>query len=382
VDHLARHHDVDLLILADKDEDIHHIEGPLKRCRSIALINVPLQALTGPARKLKTALRGLLPWGAPLGALHHVLTDAVERDLAALLAQRQYTVVIWATRHFELACRVRRAHPSIRFVIDIVDSPALWWSRNRSAPLWFRRLGAYTKWKWCRLERQVQDVFDASIYISAIDAQFARRARSARVHVVPNGVFLDGAPRESSRPAPSGRTIGFLGDMSYPPNVSAARRLALRILPLVRATLDDVTLLIIGRNPAQTVLDLRNSAVKVTGTVEDIWPYLARVNAFVFPMAEGSGLQNKILEAMYSGVPVVTTTIAAASVGARDGQELMIAEDDDEIAKRVVMLLRGGQSVSALAQCARSFVAREFAWDSILPKYEAIVALSAQRSSR
>ncbi len=113
--------------------------------------------------------------------------------------------------------------------------------------------------------------------------------------------------------------------MSYEPCISAALRLAERIFPRIRSRLGDATLLIIGRDPVPSIRRLDGAAISVTGTVENIWPYVVSANIFVFPMFEGSGLQNKILEAMYAGVPVVTTPIAAASIGATSGEQLLVA---------------------------------------------------------
>jgi glycosyltransferase involved in cell wall biosynthesis len=162
--------------------------------------------------------------------------------------------------------------------------------------------------------------------------------------------------------------------MSYPPNVSAALRLAHRVFPRIQSRLTDATLLIIGRDPAPEIRQLAGPAISVTGTVDDIWPQITRANVFVFPMIEGTGLQNKILEAMYAGVPVVTTPIAAAGMRAGSGEQLLIAESDDEIAEQALKLLGDAPFSAALAARARSFVLREFSWSAILPQYEAIVA--------
>ena len=134
-------------------------------------------------------------------------------------------------------------------------------------------------------------------------------------------------------------------------------------------------MLIIGRDPVPSIRQLDDgAAIKVTGTVENIWPYVASVNVFVLPMFEGTGLQNKILEAMFAGVPVVTTSIAAAGLGATSGEQLLVADSDEEIAAQAIKLLRDPGYANRLADEARTFVMREFAWPAILPRYAAIVA--------
>jgi polysaccharide biosynthesis protein PslH len=255
----------------------------------------------------------------------------------------------------------------------VVDSPALYSFRNAAANVLVRTLVRYDGWKWRRQEQQAREAFDATIYISNVDAQVGHPGRTARVHVVPNGIFHADAPPLATAPA-SGRTIAFLGNMAYPPNISAALRLAQRIFPRVLTRMADATLLIIGRDPAPAVSQLAGPRISVTGTVDNIWPYITRANVFAFPMIEGTGLQNKILEAMYAGVPVVATSIAADAMDARSGEQLLVGDTDDEIVAQVVRVLGDHQYATALAGRARAFVLRHFSWPAILPRYEAIVA--------
>ena len=244
--------------------------------------------------------------------------------------------------------------------------------RDASTDPVFRTLTKYISWKWRRLERKVRQAFDATIYVSSVDARTVGSDDMARVHVVPNGIYHADAP-PLAKASESNKVIGFLGDMSYLPNISAALRLAERIFPRIRSTLGDATLLIIGRDPAPSIRLLDGAAISVTGTVENIWPYIASANIFVFPMFEGAGLQNKILEAMYAGVPIVTTSIAATSIGATSGEQLLVAESDDEIAAQAIKLLSDPAYANRLAEDARTFVMREFSWAAILPRYAAIV---------
>ena len=202
----------------------------------------------------------------------------------------------------------------------------------------------------------------------------ARRTPASRVHVVPNGITFTDAPTPLVRGQHGNRTIGYLGNMSYQPNVSAVLRLARRIFPGILAAIADARLLIIGRDPTDEIKDLRSGIITVTGTVEDIWAYLTRVSVLVLPMVEGAGLQNKVLEAMYAGVPVVTTTVVALGVGATDGEHLLVGNSDQEIIDNALRLLRDGAYADRLAGLARNFVLQEFVWQTILPRYDTIVS--------
>ena len=371
VEYLAQQYELDLLVLAD--EEASQPNCLLERYPSAVTLKVPIPS--GPAwlRRVKTALLILSPWGAPHGRLRYA-QRRLERAVLHYVTGRRYTGIIWATNHLEVACRIRRRYPQTRCVIDLIDSPTLFSARDASTHPVFARLAKYTGWKWRRLERKARRDFDAAIYVSSVDARAVGTDDMARVHVVPNGIFHADAPPIARAPV-ADRVIGFLGDMSYVPNISAALRLAERIFPRIRSRLGDATLLIIGREPVPSIRQLDDgAAIKVTGTVENIWPYVASVNVFVLPMFEGSGLQNKILEAMFAGVPVVTTSIAAAGLGATSGEQLLVADSDEEIAAQAIKLLRDPGYANRLADEARTFVMREFAWPAILPRYAAIVA--------
>jgi polysaccharide biosynthesis protein PslH len=370
IEYLAQRYELDILVLAEDEEALPSGCSP-ERCPTLAVIRMPHTSLPRWIRKMRVAWYWLVPWGPPVGSLKYA-NSSLERALLRYLQQKDYAAVIWAAGQLDVACRVRRRNPRTRFVMDLVDSPALFSFRNASTNLAVRMLTRYDGWKSLRLERRVRQAFDATIYISNIDAQVVRADPAAQVHVIPNGIFCADAPPLAE--AVPGAVIGFLGHMGYPPNVSAAVRLAQRIFPRIQARLAAASLLIIGREPAPEVTQLAAPRISVTGTVDNIWPYIARANVFVFPMVEGTGLQNKILEAMYAGIPVVTTSIAADGLGARSGEQLLIGDTDDEIVHQTVKLLGDARYGAQLAQRARAFVLREFSWPAILPRYEAIVA--------
>lgn len=369
VEYLSQRHELDVLVLAEEDEVVQPT-WLFQRCHSLVVMRVPVPLLPPIVRKLRTACRALWPWGAPLDSSGYS-RHRLERMLLEYLDDKNHSTVIWTARHLDTVCRIRRRYPKTRFVIDIVDSPSLLSFRHASTSPLLRTLSGYNVWKWRRLETRVRQVFDASIYISDVDAHAVRSGRVSRIHVVPNGIFHADAPPIAKAP-PANRTIGFLGNMSYRPNISAVLRLAQRIFPRILTSLADAKLLVIGRDPAPAISELHSSAISITGTVDNIWPWIARANVFVYPMIEGTGLQNKILEAMYAGIPVVTTPIAANGIGARNGAQILIADTDDEIVEQVLKVLSDPEYAARLADEARSFVMREFSWPTILPRYEAI----------
>ncbi len=375
--HLAGRYELDVLVLGDPPEPAV-IEGPLVQCREVTVLDVPYLALPPWLLKLRTAFRGLVPWGLPLGSLRPLAGGVLKGRLLAHLRQGRYAAVLWAGfGYLDIACAVRRRHRAGRFVLDMIDSPALIAAREVGLARHLRPLRGYIVWKWRRMERKVQDLCDATIYISSPDAHAARAHPPQRVYVVPNGLFVGELLPSSPRPAPPGRVIGFLGNMAYKPNISAVLRLATHIMPQLLARLPDVRLLVIGRSPPPEVRALQSNTVTITGEVPQIWEHVASADVFVFPMIEGAGMQNKILEVMYAGKPVVATGISAAGIGAVDGLQLLVGESDAQIVAHVLTLLADRELAQALVARARSFVRAGFSLEPNLARYEAILAAPA-----
>src|SRR6185436_3795466 len=196
-------------------------------------------------------------------------------------------------------------------VLDFVDVDSALWrasAARRMPPLsWLQRLEAR---RLARFEIETVRRFDHALFVSAAEARdFGRRAGDPPVAVVGNGVDLDAfALRNGTPVAPE---IVFTGTMDYFPNVDAVQYLSASILPRVRDAVPAARFTIVGRNPTRAVRRLaREPEVTVTGAVPDVRPYLARAAVAVAPMRIARGVQNKVLEAMAAGVPVVATSVA------------------------------------------------------------------------
>jgi glycosyltransferase involved in cell wall biosynthesis len=163
------------------------------------------------------------------------------------------------------------------------------------------------------------------------------------IDVVPNGIpRIDEAPAclrpQAARDA-GWPVLLFVGHLGYMPNVVAAERLARNILPLVRRTLPSARLILAGRYPKPAVRDLAAlPGEELVADPEDLSPLLARSHISVMPLSEGGGTRIKILEAMAWGLPVIATSIAAEGQQFKDGDEILIAETDAELAEAVTAL--------------------------------------------
>jgi glycosyltransferase involved in cell wall biosynthesis len=135
-------------------------------------------------------------------------------------------------------------------------------------------------------------------------------------------------------------TLVFSGKMSYHANISMVKYLVREIMPRIWKKRSNVRLVVVGKDPSVEVRALGDDPrIEITGTVDDIRPYIWKAAVAVVPLVYGAGIQNKILEAMACGTPVVTTSQALSSLDVIHGRELIIAEGADDFAYKVLELL-------------------------------------------
>ena len=198
-------------------------------------------------------------------------------------------------------------------------------------------------------------------------------ARSAgRVAVIRNGVDSNYfAPmRTHENPA----EIVFCGKMSYFPNVSGVLRFYHEVFPGIRQERPDVTFKVVGSNPPDAIKQLADDpGVQVTGFVPDIRPHLAAATVVACPLEIGVGIQNKVLEAMAMGKPVVATSVSCEGIpGALDGTHLVKADDSNEMAEAILSLIRHPARGRALGENACRLVRDQYSWEVATRALEAV----------
>jgi glycosyltransferase involved in cell wall biosynthesis len=230
-----------------------------------------------------------------------------------------------------------------------------------------------------RFEARAYAAADAVVVVSERDADVLRAlSPGCDATVVTNGV--DAAYWASDGRRRDARAVLFTGAMGYAPNVDAAVFAASEVLPLVRAALPGVRLVLAGRDPAPAVLALASEAVEVTGTLPDLRPLLWGAGAYLCPMRSGTGVKNKLLEALAAGAPSVATPLAAAGLGLRPDTDALVTEGADALAAAVVQVLADPVLGDRLSLSGRAR-ASELSWNRTALEYERVYR-TAQRHSR
>lgn len=188
---------------------------------------------------------------------------------------------------------------------------------------------------------------------------------NGNIRVVPNGVDLDYfTPGEFSERDAS--TLVVSGKMSYHANVSMVLYLVREIMPIIWRQRPEVKLQIVGKDPTSEVLALTaDSRIQVTGTVNDLRPYLRRATLAVAPIQYGAGIQNKVLEAMACGTAVVASPQAVSALWLRKGEEVETGDNAVDFAQIVLKLLEDAPRRDALGHHGRAYVERNHRWDGI-----------------
>jgi glycosyltransferase involved in cell wall biosynthesis len=207
------------------------------------------------------------------------------------------------------------------------------------------------------------------------DAARVAERHGLRTAVIPNSVSVRPGAAGRSRRKSGKRVLLFVGNLTYAPNAEAAELLVSEILPRVRSLVDgEIAVELVGafQTGSPVAALAAHEGVKLRGYVDDLQKAYARADLTVVPLARGTGTRIKLLEALAEGVPVVTTAVGAAGLGAEDGRHLLIAEGADALAAAVARVLGDAGLAAELAREGRSFVERCFSSDVVAAQLRAL----------
>lgn len=209
-------------------------------------------------------------------------------------------------------------------------------------------------------EKRVFQQFNACTIISEQDRDQLSFSQKNEVKIVRNGVELD-----DFKPSNQQKSVDvlFAGNMGYPPNIEGAVFLEKQVMPIVRKTFPEAKLMIAGARPDQKVKDLHSELTEVTGWVDDMRDCYAVAKVFVAPMMIGTGLQNKLLEAMAMKLPCITSTLANNALKAEPNNEVLIASTAEEYANGIIELLQDSSKSEAIAEAGYQLITSGFSWE-------------------
>jgi sugar transferase (PEP-CTERM/EpsH1 system associated) len=225
-----------------------------------------------------------------------------------------------------------------------------------------------------RVEQKYVRLADHVLTVSEEDRRyFSRLTDPSKITAIPTGVDLEYFLPENE--GCQTNTLVFTGSMDWLPNEDAMIFFAQMILPRVRRRVPNVSVLIVGRRPSPKIraLEISDPGIRVTGTVEDVRPYLRQGAVFIVPLRVGGGTRLKIFEAMAMGKAVVSTSVGAEGLPVEHGKNILIADSAQEFAESVTGLLQDPVRCRDLGRAARELVEREYSWEAVATRFEAVL---------
>ncbi|MCX6247409.1 MAG: glycosyltransferase [Bacteroidetes bacterium] len=242
--------------------------------------------------------------------------------------------------------------------------------RLATAPFYMKPFLKMEYRRLLRYEKEVFGIFDNKIIISLPDRDLIPHPDREKIVVVRNGVdtaFFQPMVREKQY------DLVFTGNMGYPPNINAAEFLVHKILPLVQQSKRDIRILIAGASPNLRVSVLKSDEVEVSGWVPDMRECYAMAKIFIAPMQIGTGLQNKLLEAMAMQIPCITSPLANQALQARENEEILIADTPESYAQHILFLLNNPEKAARIAKAGYEYILSNFSWEAETDKIEQLM---------
>ncbi|TCM22311.1 sugar transferase (PEP-CTERM/EpsH1 system associated) [Novosphingobium sp. PhB165] len=274
-----------------------------------------------------------------------------------------------------------------RVIADLVDVDSAkfeaYGAKGRGPRAWMeRREGRLL----AREEADIARRADATLLVSDAEARLFRERRadpSCRVEAMGNGIDSDLFDPAGITPEPrmadmTGPRLIFTGQMDYAPNVAAVKRAIERIMPAVRTRFPDASLHVVGRNPPPALTAHHGrDGIHIWGRVDDVRPFLAAADMALVPLEIARGVQNKVLEAMSMGLPVVLSSGAATGIPAEDGRDFLVGENDTALAEAVCALAADPVRAKMIGHAARAWIEAHAGWDAALAALPGLMGCNA-----
>ncbi len=332
-----------------------------------------------PHSRTQTLLNGVmaLPSNFPIQAAYS-RSPEFNRRLQARLASNQYDVAhIEHLRGFVLAESLN----GLPAVFDSVDSISLLFGKVlQDAPSMKSRLMAMLDLgRTKRFEGHLTDHFAQVAVTSETDRKALVELGSVadKITAIPNGVDLDYFKPQTVQRDPL--RLVFTGKMSYHANIAAVEDLVEKIMPLVWKAQPEAHLYIVGKDPAPGVVALgERPHITVTGSVPDMRPYLAEASVAISTVRYGVGIQNKVLEAMAMGTPVVCSTQANSALKTHPGEDILVGDTPEAVAAQIVSLLASPEQRQRIGVAGRRYVENDHNWANVAQQFETLYQKAIQ----
>jgi len=375
IKHLAQQHEVHVCSLARSPAEADEGKGLREHCAHTECVVV-----TEPWQTLRMIARLPLPTPSSMGYFY---SPELKARINALHAEHHYDLIF--VHCSSVAQYVADISDAVK-VLDYGDMDSQKWLEYAHYKPFPLNLGYWWEGKkMARAERRLASKFDLCTATTRMELGTLRElAPGIASDWFPNGVDHDFFAPEGDRAHAENYdadTISFIGRMDYYPNQECMLRFCKEVLPTIQAQRASAKLVIVGADPTPEIRALgKLPGVTVTGSVPDVRPFVRRSALMVAPLAIARGTQNKILEALAMGVPVITSSLAADGVDCVAGEHLLVADSSDAIASSALGLMQNPSERQRLSVAGRARMLSHHHWPQSMQRLDGIL-LAAQKQA-
>jgi len=370
--HLSRNQDVTVASLVRSEQEASEGRGLAQYCAHYEMGRV-----RNPIQWLRMIARLPTPIPSSMGFFY---SAQLKQRLRSLLMTQRFDLILVHCSSVAQYVKDVRGTPKILDFGDMDSQKWLEYARYKAFPL---SLGYRIEgWKLERAERQLATQFDACTMTTRGEAETFDRYETG----VPSAWFPNGVDSEYFAPcndAYDPDSIAFVGRMDYYPNQECMLNFCSNVLPRLQRARPGVKLTIVGADPSAEIRRLGTlPGVTVTGSVPDVRPFLRRVALMVAPLNIARGTQNKILEAMAAGTPVVASRVSAGGVDASSPDHFLVASTPGEYTAAILRIIADPAERQRLSLAGRKRMLSHHDWSKSMQRLDDIISRCLDRNSQ
>lgn len=354
---LSNHHELHLITFTEQKSDLQYLPELEKIFTKIEIIHLPkLQSVFN----VGIGMLGSLPL-----QVNYFKSRTFKNRLKSLLESYQYDAI--HVQHLRMA-QYAIPYKNLYRILDLPDAFSLYWQRRKEVKrnIFERILDHIESKRVLKYEKYILQAFNLNLVCSNEDLQFlVDKHKIENIRLLSNGVDTDKF-KPMNHDYTHHHTLLFTGNMDYAPNVDAVIYFAEDVLPLIKRQYPNVKFVIAGQRPIDKVKALDNGKdIQVTGFIPELSEMYNSASVVVAPLRFGAGTQNKVLEAMAMGIPVVCSNIGFEGLGISDGEGAFMRTNANDFAKQVVDLLSSQDLRQLTGEKGVHVIRNSFSWDTI-----------------
>ena len=347
---LSKVHNVHLLSISDKNLNQNDINKLKEVCSDIHIFKINL------FKRILNLFKTFI--NKKPFQVNYFYSKSIQRNIDNIIKEVQPDHIICQLIRTAMYMKNQHQIPS---TIDYMD--ALSKGIQRRIPIasfWMKPILKMEFERLKKFENLAYEFFENHIIISKSDRNSIAHNKSSKIKIIANGIDTEIFKKYKFKKK---YDLVFIGNLNYVPNIDTALYIGNTIVPELRKTYPDIKILIAGSNPSNKVKKLSNENITISGWVEDIKEAYLSGKIFFAPMKIGTGLQNKLLEAMSLEIPCITSPLANKALGAINNNHILIGNNSQEHINHIKYCLENNSAAEHLGANGRVFVKKNFSWN-------------------